>query len=137
MPLSGNAAFEQMQPQIRRAGSAPVDTGPSFDQSVADAENRPLDFPATERASYVRAMVARVREMQRAGRTLPQIQELLPEFVRDYPQLFKMLTENPNTDMSTLNVMLNMLERMGQGVITPHQASVAVGQKLLDKFSRQ
>ena len=82
-------------------------------------------------------MVARVKEMQRAGRTLPQIQELLPEFVRDYPQLFKLLTETPDTDMSTLNIMLNMLEKMGQGSITPHQASVAVGQKLLDKFSRQ
>lgn len=133
--LEGNAAFRQMRPQIRRAGSAPVDTGPSFEQSLQEAENRPLDFPATERAAYVRAMVARVREMQRAGRTIPQIQELLPEFARDYPQLFKMLTEDAGTDMTMLNTMLAMLDRMGQGSLTPHQASVAVGQRLLERYS--
>lgn len=133
-PLEGNAAFSQMRPQIRRAGSAPVDTGPSFEQSLQEAENRPLDFPAAERAAYVRAMVARIKELQRAGRTANQIQELLPEFGRDYPQLFKMLTESEGADITMLNTMLGMLDRMGRGDLTPHQASVAVGQKLLQRY---
>jgi len=135
--VSGNAAFTQLRPQIRRAGSAPVDTGPSFEQSVSEAETRQLDFPATERAAYVRAMVSRAREMQLAGRSIAQIRELLPEFARDYPQLFKLLTEESDTDMSTLNLMLGMLDRMGRGDITTHQASVAVGQRLLGKYSRK
>ena len=135
--LSGNAAFTQLRPQIRPAGSAPLDTGPSFEQSVSEAETRGLDFPAAERAAYVRAMVSRAREMQVAGRSISQIRELLPEFARDYPQLFKLLTEDANVDMSTLNLMLGMLERMGRGDITTHQASVAVGQRLLGKYSRK
>ncbi len=128
MPASGNDA-----PRPRQG--PPVDNGPTFQESLAEAEHRGLDFPAAERATYVRAMVTRVREMQAAGRSLPQIQELLPEFVRDYPQLFKLLTDEENPDMSSLNVMLAMLERMGRGDMTHHQASVVVGQRLLAKFS--
>ena len=132
----GVPVISAMTPQIRPAGAAPIDTGPSFEQSLAEAETRGVDFPATERAAYVRAMVARVREMERAGRTAVQIRELLPEFVRDYPQLFKLLTEESGADMTTLNHMLTMLDRMGRGDITSHQASVAVGQRLLSKYSK-
>ena len=69
MPISGNRG--------------PVDTGPTIQESIRDAESRPLDFPAKERAIYIRAMVERARDFLDAGRSVEDIKTLLPEFARD------------------------------------------------------
>lgn len=127
MPLSGNS-----QPFGK-----PTDSGPSIEEAITDAQARPLDFPATERAIYVRAMVKRTRELQTAGRTAYQIRELLPEFARDHPYLFEMITENPGYDQASLNTMLTMLERMGDGSMNHHQATVVVGQRLAEKYIKK
>jgi len=50
------------------SGNPPA--GPSIEDSIRDAQTRSLDFPATERASYIRAMVKRTQELQAAGRSL-------------------------------------------------------------------
>lgn len=121
MPISGNRG--------------PRDTGPSIEESIRDAESRSLDFPATERAIYVRAMANRIQELQASRRTTDNIKELLPEFVRDYPHLFETLTA-PDYDPSTLHVMLTMLERMGNGSLNHHQATVIVGKRLAQKYIR-
>ena len=127
MPVSGNA----------HPFSKPTDTGPSIEESIQEAQVRQLDFPATERAIYVRAMVKRTIELKAAGRTAYQIKEQLPEFVRDYPYLFEMITEHDNFDQSSLQTMLSMLERMGQGSMNHHQATVIVGQRLAEKFIKK
>ena len=121
MPISGN--------------QGPRDTGPSIEESIRDAETRTLDFPATERANYVRAMAHRIQELQASNRTLEDIKSLLPEFVREYPHLFETLTA-PDYDPSTLQVMLTMLERMGNGSLNHHQATVIVGKRLAQKYIR-
>ena len=136
MNVSGNIHVDVSGSGTSRRGP-PRDTGPSFEQSLAEAEHRPLDFPAAERASYVRAMVARAQEFQRAGRSIDQIKELLPEFVRDYPRLFDMVTQEGGYDQQSLQTMLHMLDRMGAGNLNPHQASVIVGQRLLAKYGGQ
>jgi hypothetical protein len=99
-----------------------------------EAEKRPLDFPAAERAKYARSMVKRVQEFQKAGRPVEQIKEILPEFVRDYPQLFSMLTQPEGYDKASLESMLTLLDRIGGGSMNHHQASVIVGAQLVEKF---
>jgi hypothetical protein len=123
MPLSGN----------RRTGPPPS-TEPSIEEAISQAQSRPLDFPAKERATYVRAMVKRVQELQASGRTAYEIQQQLPEFKRDHPYLFEMITENDSFDEGSLQTMLAMLERMGDGSLNHHQATVIVGQRLAGKY---
>jgi hypothetical protein len=101
---------------------------------MQQAQQRDLDFPATERASYLRAMIQRVEEYRREGFDLPAIRERLPEFVRDYPHLFEMVTQEGGYDKSNLTTMLTMLERMGQGNLNQHQATVIVGNRLAQKY---
>jgi hypothetical protein len=129
MPASGN------QPPRRRG--PPQDTGPTFQESLVDAQNRRLDFPATERATYVRAMVKRTLDYKAEGRSLDDIKVLLPEFVRDYPHLFEMVTQSEGYDSASLQTMLAMLDRMGQGSLNQHQATVIVGERLAKKYIKK
>ena len=125
MPLSGNTV---------PAKKGPTDTGPSIQEAIAEAKERPLDFPAKERAMYVRAMAKRVATLKADGRTVAEIEEQLPEFKRDYPYLFEMIAENDTYDEANLNTMLSMLERMGNGNLNHHQATVIVGERLASKY---
>lgn len=122
MPVSGNRG-------------PPRDTGPSIEDSLREAERRSLDFPAAERAIYIRAMVKRTQELRAAGRSLDDIKALLPEFVRDYPHLFETVTGS-EFDQNTLQTMLLMLDRMGEGQLNHHQATVIVGKRLAQKYIR-
>ena len=128
MPTSGN------QPP---AGGPPGLDRQSIEEASRDAESRPLDFLPTERAAYVRAMVQRVTEFQAAGRTTDEIKERLPEFARDYSHLFEMITQPGGYDRQNLHTMLALLDRMGQGGLNQHQASVIVGQRLLQKYHKK
>jgi hypothetical protein len=127
MPTSGN-----VHPFGR-----PSDDDPSIEESIREAQTRQLDFPATERAMYIRAMVKRVNELKASGRTVYEIKTLLPEFYRDHPYLFEMVTENDNYDQASLNTMLSMLERIGNGDMNHHQATVIVGKRLAEKFIKK
>ena len=86
---------------------------------------------------YVRAMVKRVQELQAAGRTIEDITEQLPEFKRDFPYLFEMVTENQDFDAGCLKTMLTMLDRMGDGSMNHHQATVIVGKRLSDRYVKK
>jgi len=136
MPISGDN--NGIRPIIRRqgdeSGPPPTDSGPSIEEAMREAETRGLDFPATERAVYVNAMIKRVAEYKSAGRNTREIRELLPEFVRDYPYLFDMVTQEGGYDAASLRTMLTMLEKMGEGQINHHQATVIVGQRLAQKY---
>ena len=123
MPTSGN----------RLPFTSPPADGPSIEDSLRDAETRSLDFPATERAIYIRAMVARAQEFKATGRSLEYIRSQLPEFARDYPHLFETVTQS-DYDPSNLQAMLALMERMGQGSMNHHQATVVVGQRLAQKY---
>ncbi len=118
---------------MRRSGP-PRDTGPSIEEAIVSAQQRPLDFPAKERAAYVSAMVSRVQELKTAGRTPKEIEEHLPEFKRDHPYLFEMVVENDDYDRGSLQTMLSMLTRMDEGSLNHHQATVIVGQRLASKY---
>ena len=115
----------------------PKEKGPDIHEAIKDAETRPLDFPAKERAAYVRGMVRKVQELKTAGRSADDIETELPEFKRDHPHLFEMMTSPEGYDASMLEMMLSMLDRMGDGQVNHHRASVAIGQRLSQAYLPQ
>ena len=136
MPLSGNTAPARILPSgIGVNAPPPEEDGPTIQEALRDAEGRSLDFPAKERAAYVRAMVKRTQEYKSSGRSSDEIRQLLPEFVRDYPYLFDSVIQGGEEfDETNLTTMLAMLDRMGSGQLSQHQATVIVGQRLAKKY---
>jgi hypothetical protein len=103
-------------------------------ERMAEAATRPLDFQPKERAQYVRDSLALIETYQTEGYTTEQIKEKVPTFVRDYKNLFEMVTQPGGYNKQSLKTMLAMLDRMGSGELTQHQASVIVGQRLADTY---
>jgi hypothetical protein len=60
------------------------------------------------------------------------IRNKIPDFIEAYPELFKKLIKKQ--DLTPIYGMLAMLDKMGQGDISQHQASIAVGKSLVDRF---
>jgi hypothetical protein len=89
---------------------------------------------ASARTTYIRQNLDEIKRMQREGKTIDEIRAAHTRFAEDYPQIFKMVTKGESYDEASLRTMLHMLERMGTGEITQHQASVIIGQRLHDKF---
>ena len=102
-------------------------------ESAKIAENEPTRFLAGERATYVRDMVRQVEHYQNERKTVEEIKTLMPQFLKTYPRLFDMVTA-PNYDKSQLRTQLTMLDKMGTGELSQHQASVIVGQKVVNTY---
>jgi hypothetical protein len=103
-------------------------------ERMAEAAARPLDFDAKSRASYVRHCIKQIEEYQAAGLNRDQIKDKMPTFVRDYKNLYEMLVSSQGYNKQDLKVMLAMLDRMGAGDLTQHQASVIVGKRLAEEY---
>ena len=103
-------------------------------EAMEEAANRPLEFLPKERAQYVRDSIALVELYQAQGFTTEEIKEKVPTFVRDYKNLFDMITAPGGYNKQSLKTMLAMLDRMGTGELTQHQASIIVGQRLADTY---
>ncbi len=103
-------------------------------ERMAEAANRPLDFQPKERARYVRDTIALIEQYQSEGFTTEQIKEKVPTFVQQYKNLFEMITMPGGYNKQSLKTMLVMLDKMGTGELTQHQASVIVGQRLADTY---
>ena len=88
---------------------------------------------AKARATYVRDMTEKINALRRQGSTLDTIKEATGTFSTQYPGLFKMILEDSYND-SSLRTMLALLDRMGTGQMSQHQASVVVGQRLHDIY---
>jgi hypothetical protein len=106
----------------------------SITSLAAEAENKPLEFNAVERSAYIRKNVQQVREMSRAGHDKETIKSVFPEFAEQYPQLFDMVLRPGGFDEKSLGLMINMLDKMGAGHATQHQASIKVGQHLMNEY---
>jgi hypothetical protein len=107
-------------------------TRQSIDEATTEAEARPLDFSPSARARFVRDMLKEVGNYVSQGLTEEQIREKVPEFCERYPELFKKIIDKE--DLTPIQSMLAMLDRMSEGTISQHQASMIVGQKLVDRF---
>ena len=104
----------------------------SMEEATAEAEARPMDYNPSQRAQFVRVMVQDVARWMAAGDSEETIKQRVPEFVEQYPELFKKLIQKQ--DLAPIQSMLSMLDRMAQGNLSQHQASVIVGKKLVDRF---
>jgi hypothetical protein len=103
-------------------------------ESMAEAERAPLAFLPKERAAYVRAMVDEVSKLKESGLSVKEITEKVPDFARDYKNLFEAVTSEEGYSKQNLKTMLAMLDRMGDGQLSQHQASVIIGKKLADQY---
>ena len=104
----------------------------SIEEATNEASSRSLDFDPNVRARFIREMLADIPRMMNQGLSEEQIREKTPEFAERYPELFTKIIKKQ--DLSPIQSMLAMLDRMGEGNITQHQASVIIGKKLVDKF---
>ncbi len=110
----------------------PTLTNDSILDAVEEAKQAPTLFSPRERATYVKERVNEVRRLRALGKNDIEIKAALGDFVEKYPQLFQMAVE-PNFDERQLNLMLGLLDKMAGGM-SQHQASVIVGQSLVNTF---
>lgn len=103
-------------------------------EAMAEAATRPLDFDPKTRAKYIRDSMAQIEEYQTQGLNAEQIKAKMPTFVRDYQHLFEMVTNPRGYNKQDLKTMLAMLDRMGAGDLTQHQASMIVGKRLAEEY---
>lgn len=103
-------------------------------EAMEEAASRPLDFDPKTRAIYVRDSVAQLEEYQKQGFTPEQIKDKMPLFIRDYKNLFEMITSPRGYNKQDLKTMLAMLDQMSSGNLTQHQASVIIGKRLAEQY---
>jgi hypothetical protein len=88
---------------------------------------------ASARSVFIKSNVDKIHTMKAEGKTKDEIQEVCEGFAKEYPTLFKMMFSD-SYNMGSLKTMITMLEKMGTGEMTQHQASVVVGQRLHDVY---
>lgn len=103
-------------------------------QAMSEAANRPLDFDPKARATYVRYNVDKIEALLKEGKTVEEIKTLFQDFATNYKNLFEMLTMPGGYNQQSLKTMLAMLDRMGAGELTHHQASVIVGERIASTY---
>jgi hypothetical protein len=104
----------------------------SIAEATAEAEARPLEYNPTNRAQFIRTMVQDIALWMSHGDSEETIRARVPEFIQNYPELFKKVIGRQ--DLAPIQSMLAMLDQMGSGQMSQHQASVIVGKKLVDRF---
>jgi hypothetical protein len=104
----------------------------SIQEATAEAESRQLDYDPAIRATYIRMMVRDISEWVASGESENSIRQRASEFVEQYPELFKKLLAKQ--DLGPMQSMLTMLDKMADGSLSQHQASVIIGKKLVDRY---
>ncbi len=98
------------------------------------AANEPTRFNATERSAFVKEHVEKITKMVKNRHSIDDIKGVFPEFCEQYPNILEMITRSGGYDQRSLDLMLRMLEKMGEGVKSQHEASIHVGQHLLNSY---
>lgn len=101
-------------------------------EATAEAEARPLTYQPAERAALIRHSLRDIARWMAEGDSEETIKQRIPDFVEEYPELFKKIIQRQ--DLAPIQHMLTMLDRMGEGRLSQHQASIAVGKSLVDRF---
>jgi hypothetical protein len=104
----------------------------SIEEATAEAEARALEYDPNVRARYIREMLRDIARWMAEGMPEETIRAKVPDFIERYPELFKKIINKQ--DLSPIQSMLAMLDRMGEGNISQHQASVIIGKKLVDRY---
>ena len=104
----------------------------SIAEATSEAEYRALEYDPNVRARYIREMVRDVTLLMSAGVSEDIIRQKIPDFIDKYPELFKMIINKH--DLAPIQSMLAMLDKMGEGNLSQHQASVIIGKTLVDRY---
>lgn len=104
----------------------------TISEATAEAEARPLEYDPSERATYIRTALRDIARWMADGESEDAIRQRIPDFVEGYPELFKKIIHRQ--DLSPIQKMLTMMDRMAEGRLSQHQASIAVGKTLVDRF---
>ena len=104
----------------------------SIEEATREAEAKPIAFAPGARANYIKDRVRDIQARMASGKRDEEIKTEFAGFAKDYPELMKKLLLK--ADLSHLGIMLNALEKMEAGSLSQHQASVMVGQRLVDTF---
>jgi hypothetical protein len=104
----------------------------SAQEALREAEERPLDFDATARSSFLKDAVNQVLLMKSEGKSEDFIRAAVPEMVARYPELFRKLLSGE--EITPLLGMIALLDKIGTGEISHHGASVAVGRALAERY---
>ena len=104
----------------------------TIEEATRAAEARPTEFSPAQRAAYLRSMIAELVPLVAQGKTEAELKVSHATFVQGYPHLFKKIIGKE--DLTPLRTMFGSLDKMAEGRISQHQASVIVGQKLVDTF---
>lgn len=113
-------------------GRLPPAQRQTIDEAVAEAEARDLEFDPNSRARYIRSMLQDIALWMSQGDSEQAIRSRVPDFIEKYPELFKKIINRQ--DLAPIQSMLAMLDRMGEGSLSQHQASIIVGKKLVDRY---
>jgi hypothetical protein len=111
---------------------APKTEKKSFTESIAEAESAPIGFEPSTRSKFIKENIERIVQYKKDGTDDKDIFKYCSEFAEQFPELFKKILSGD--DMSTLNTMLQMLDKMSEGKLSQHQASVVIGKKLANDF---
>lgn len=104
----------------------------SLTESIAEAESAPISFDPSTRSKFIKENIERILQYKKDGIDDKTIFTKCSEFAEQFPELFKKILSGD--DMSTLATMLQMLDKMGEGKLSQHQASVVIGKKLANDF---
>ena len=104
----------------------------SMEEATAEAESRAIEYDPAARAKMIREMLRTIPQWMHQGVSEEAIRSRVPEFVEAYPELLKKIMKRQ--DLAPIQSMLAMLDRMAQGTLSQHQASIIVGKKLVDRY---
>lgn len=104
----------------------------SIEEATREAAERPIDFSPSDRAAFVRDMVKTLVPLVRQGKLEDELRRAYPEYAERNPEIFKKIVTKQ--DLGPLNAMLVMLDKMGTGQISQHEASIIIGQRLVDRY---
>jgi hypothetical protein len=105
----------------------------SAQEAMAESASRPLDFDAKERTEFLKTAFTQVMELQNTGASVAEIRAAVPILAERFPELFKKIT-TPGTDLTPLHQMMNMLQKIGDGEVSHHNASIKIGAELASKY---
>jgi hypothetical protein len=104
----------------------------SAQEALRESEDRPLDFDATARSSFLKTAVNEVIGMKSEGKSEEFIRSAAPEIVERYPELFRKIMSGE--EITPLLGMIALLDKIGAGEVSHHGASVAVGRALAERY---
>jgi hypothetical protein len=100
--------------------------------SMQEAASRPLEYDPRVRAQYIRSMLQDITQRMGRGESEESIKLMVPDFIEQYPELFKKMMKKD--DLTPIYDMLRMLDKMAEGRLSQHEASVVIGKSLVDRF---